>query len=136
MTQNSFAGEGRSELLSSVSVPIRSLLLVVLTLSLAEGIGRITHDDWLRSFLGWFSVAFGIWTYVFWFRDGYRIAEKLHRALAFLVLSIVGFGLVWLLYPMATSLIKRLAMALILSGPSILELLMGRPLFRRKVPRS
>ncbi len=133
MTQNSVA-EGRGSGPASWRAPMLSLLLVVAALAVGEVAGRITGDDHLRWYLACFGVAFGIWTYAFFYDGVYRIAERWRRALTLIVLSAIGFGLVWALYPTSISLTKRLGMALILSVPAILELFKGRPLFRRTRP--
>ena len=121
-------------MLGGVRAPILSLLLVVAALAVGEVIGRITGDAGLRWYLATFGVAFGIWTYAFFYDGGYRIPERWRRALTLSVLSVVGFWLVWLLYPTSVSLAKKVGMALILSVPAILELVLGRPVFRRTPP--
>lgn len=134
MTQNIFAKGMRSGPASRVRAPILALLLVAVSIALGEIVGRITGDVRLRWYLACFGVAFGIWTYAFFYDGGYRIAERSRRALALVVLSVVGYWLVWQLYPTSIPVANRLAMALILSVPAILELIIGRPLLRRTPP--
>ncbi len=117
-----------------IPIPVFALLLVAISIGLGELGARLQGDEFPRWFSPMFGVAFAVWTYVFYFDGHYRIADRQRRLIMFVALSAIGFALTFLFFPVPEGAGYRATVALILSVPSLVELMLGRPVFRKPPP--
>ena len=120
--------------LRGTSIGLISILLLAVSIGSAQLIARATGNDRLRSYFVFFGVAFAIWTYVFFYNDGYRFKHRGTRLLLFLGLSALGFLLANMFFPLEKGMAYRLATILVLCLPAVIELVINRPVFRRTPP--
>jgi hypothetical protein len=107
-------------------------LLAAVMLAMGELGARLFGDNKMPTFFAYFAVAFGVWTYVFYYDGQYRILDRTRRALLSIALLTIGFGLVWLLYPQSGSLLGHFVIFAFLSLPLVTETVLGHPLGRKR----
>lgn len=127
-------GQSVSPRVRGTSIGVISILLLAVTVGLAQLIAGISGNERLRSYLVFFGVAFATWTYVFFYSDGYRFKSRTTRLLLFLGLSALGFLLANMFFPLEKGMAYRVATIAVLCLPAVIELVMNRPVFRQTPP--